>query len=170
MLAEDLTPIKARILALQTGLALAVIVLLANISLNIFGFSLPFLFIPLGVIYFWPRGAEPDLTYLMLFLCGLFLDFLSGSSPGVWAMIFLLGWSVTRPYLYSKEVGLFLFWLSFSVWMGILALLFLVLGYWGRENIAYGNVLLQLTVAITVFPILYAVRLFLKNTFASSRD
>lgn len=170
MLADDITPIKARIIALQAGLALLVLVILANGTLNFFGFAVPFLFVPLIVIYFWPQGSDPSLTYFLLFLVGLVHDFLSGGSPGIWSLIFLLGLVITRPYLSGKEIGLSLFWFGFTVWMGVLAVLFLLLDYWGQDHIAFGNIILQITTAILLFPLLYVVRYLLKSTLVGRMD
>ncbi len=170
MLADEVTVIKARIIAIQAGIALFVLVILANGTFNFVGHTIPFLFVPLIVIYFWPKGADPALTYIVLFLCGLVHDFLNGGSPGIWPMVFMIGWMITRPYLSSKEVGLTLFWFGFVVWMGVLALVFLLLDFWGQDHIAIGNVIFQIGVAILVFPLLYGIRLLLRNTVFGGMD
>jgi len=90
---DILTPARARSQALQAGLALLFTIIIAIIGINFVNNTISFILSPLIVVYLWPRGADLDISHLILFFTGLFFDLLSGGNVGVWPIIFLLGFA-----------------------------------------------------------------------------
>jgi len=163
MLADAVTPGKARSHALQAGIGLLLLALLSTVNFNLFGLSISFLFVPLVLVYLWPKSADDLITYLALFICGLFLDLLTGGYPGMWPLIFILGLVFLRPNLMNREAVFFVSWIGYIFWALVLALVFLLLDFWAKGNIEMKTLTLQLLVSVLVFPAIYMARVFVRG-------
>ncbi len=165
MIVETITASKARAFSIQAGLVLLVAVLLSVTNVNLFGYTLSFLFMPLIAVYLWPKEADLFLTYLLIFISGILLDILSGGAIGLWAIIFLLGFMTTRPDQRGPELSLAEWWLNFTMWMLVMVSVFFVLSLVVDDQIALFPLALMLVINIVIFPGFYYARRLVRAYF-----
>ncbi len=170
MLADTITPIRARAYALQGGLAMLVLVTLSAVNLNLIGTPLSFLFVPLILVYLWPRGADKVLSYCLLFGCGILFDVLTGTAIGFWALIFMTGLAVIQPTLMNREATFNVSWVGFITWMSIWAAILLGLNFISAKELDIVNFIIQICIAILVFPFVYAIRVYVRSLIISEAD
>ncbi len=132
-------------------LALGGVVLLL-LPLRLFGGVVPTPIIPLAVIFFW-SVYEPDLMpYPLVFLVGIFQDFMMGSIVGVWASIYLLSqWLVLQQRQYFLGRDQHVVWLGFAIIVFIASLVL-----WLERSLLNGT-LLPYTVSIGQWLVTIAV-------------
>lgn len=170
MMVETITVGKARMFAVQGFVGLLVVMLLSLITFNIVGTPVTFLFIPLIVIFLWPKNADLLFSYILIFLAGLIFDFVSADTPGAWALVFLIGFAMMRPNQRGQESRLAETWVNFSVWMLVLAFIYLVLDFLGVRETDWIPFVYSLTLTVLVFPLLYYARRIVRTLIVSDDD
>ena len=170
MMADVVTPNKARSYAIQAGIALWISAILASITFNIFGASLSFVFLPIIVLFLWPNGADLNLTYIGLFISGLSYDLLSGAALGGWSFVFLIFYSVTLPFKSGREVGFVEAFVNYLLWLSILCLLFVIGAVLGFYNVALFSLFINALVSVFLFPLVYRFRKVLRAGLVSEDD
>ncbi len=114
---EPVTPTKARNFAIQASFAMLISVIFASMTFNIFGYTLGFIFAPLIVLFLWPKGADPIISYFGIFITGLLLDILLGDPLGGWSLIFLPFYALMVFFGAGRDTGFGETWLNFVFWM-----------------------------------------------------
>jgi len=86
------------------------------LSLNIFGQTVSFVFLPLIGICLWPRTERVVISIIAILFFGLLLDLLWAGPLGLWALIFLTTFALFRPHLRPKPHS---FSSAFLQWLGV---------------------------------------------------
>lgn len=93
------------------GLVVALVLIAAStLSLNVYGLNLTFTAIPIIAVFLWPRGADPSLSVICLFLCGIVHDMVSFGLIGFWPLLYLLYFIIFRPDGRRKEETFWVRW------------------------------------------------------------
>lgn len=114
-------------------------------------------------IFFWAVSGEERLSYLSTFCLGLFKDLLTGTPPGLWALILLLIHIYTASQSSVLASASFMTnWISFS----IVAFIGYVMVYFGvswhiGEAYPFNLVLLPFFMTLMVFPIVIRILSFI---------
>jgi len=159
---------KAHGHALMAGGAGFVLVILSTLSLRMGRFETSFIYIPLVAVIMWPRQASRVMTSVMLFLMGMLLDILSAGPVGLWAMIYMISYAIIRPDLRSVNKGLMHEWGRFCLTLGLVNIIIACLTFFITGPTAWLPLILQSSTALIVFPLIYAIWKFLRDTFFSS--
>ena len=112
---ETQAPIRKKLPAIVSGLALFLASALSIGGIHVLGFYVGFGFIPLLVLAIWPRRAATLLSFAFVFFAGLFTDWATGGITGQWALVFTVMWGWLRPELRSSPftpMSLFLVWFA----------------------------------------------------------
>jgi len=129
------------------------------LSLNIFGQTVSFVFLPLIGICLWPRTERVVISIIAILFFGLLLDLLWAGPLGLWALIFLTTFALFRPHLRPKPHS---FSSAFLQWLGVLVFALIgsyFLGWLARESRpAIWPLLYQALAATVLFPGVYAMR------------
>lgn len=131
-------------------------VLLLLLPLRLFGDVIPTPIIPLAVVFFWSL-YEPDfIPYPVVFLIGLFQDFISGGTVGVWASVYLFSqWIILQQRKYFLGRPQHVVWLGFAVTVAMTSvLLWVEYSLLARAFLPYSSSLLQWLVTVAVYPAL----------------
>ena len=137
------------------GIALVFIALLSmDLGKMHFGFS----FVPVVVIYYWPRAASYSWSLLFMFLLGLFYDMASANTLGMWALAFLILFMVLDET--PKGIsGLGRAVVEYALSVMFCLVIVLLLGWLSIGKLPQISTLLGNAVAsIVIFPIFYWVR------------
>ncbi len=164
---ETATPTKARNYALQASAAMLVAVVFASITFNIFGYPLTFILAPFIVLFLWPNGADPVISYFGIFVTSLILDVLLGDPLGGWPLIFLPFYVLMVFFGAGRDTGFGETWLNFVFWM-VAFIGFFALGKVVRFIDVDLPSLLKLGVmTIILFPLVYFVKSQMRNVLVS---
>jgi len=163
MTAELLSPNRARSYALVAGLSMILSAIFASITFNFFGYPTSFLLLPIIILFLWPRGADSNISYILIFFCGLTLDLFTGAKLGGWSLIFLPVFVVMRPFQLGKDAGLAETWANFLLWMGMLVALFLITGRIGPVKTDMFSLFILGLVTVLIFPLIYGFRYMLRD-------
>lgn len=156
MMADVTTPAKARSYAIQAGLALVLAVVFANVTFNLFGFKVSFVFAPFIVLFLWPNGADQNISYLAIFLSSLLLDMLSGAPLGGWAVIYLPVFAILTQFSGRSETGFGETFARFLLAIVAFSCFFLFVGLMGVQDLNYFSILKMIMVCVLLFPVIYA--------------
>jgi len=130
-------------------LMMAFLTLISVLSVNVFGQTVSFVFLPLIGICLWPRTDGVIVSIVAILLFGLLLDLLWAGPLGLWALIFLAVFTVFRPHLRLRPHS---FSSASSQWFAALIFAFVVsyfLGWFARESRLAASIL---------FPVVYGLR------------
>ncbi len=109
-------------------------VLLFATPLQLFDMAVPMPLFPLMVVYYWVMLRPSLMSPLVIFLIGLFQDFLSGGPIGLWALSYLL-----VAALISTQRGIFAWRGRATLWAGFAIAAILAAGIsWLAARIALG--------------------------------
>ncbi len=154
-------------LALGWGLLLSVLALL---TVQIGSTHLSLQFLPLAAVVLWPRSLSPTLSYLAMFIIGLFADILSGNPLGLSSLILMICYFELNDYDWKgKSLGGY--WFVFIATVGLASLCLIILarlflGIWVPiVPLLYNNLFV-----IAVFPIVYAIWSALRLTGGTEPD
>lgn len=92
-------PIRKTLPAIIAGVALFLAAVISVSGINVLGYYFGFGFIPLIVIYLWPRLANTLLSLLIIFMAGIFTDWGTDGIIGQWSLVFCATWGFLRPEL-----------------------------------------------------------------------
>lgn len=134
------------------------LVFMALTHLDLGGYHIGFILLPVATIYLWPVHASYSWSLLCIFLLGIFHDLASDGPLGVWAISYLLlflimGRGVGRHIAFGQAMGGF-----------ALSLLFVAVVSYGFGFVALGaspnigGMLVSILTALLFFPLLYWVR------------
>lgn len=164
-------PVRSVKPALFAGLALFLGGALSIVSVNIWGQSISFAFIPLLVIAIWPRRANEIVSVTLVFAAGLFTDWASGGVTGQWALVFLMTWMLLRPELRDNAYSASQF---ITAWLAIcgLALILLSLTGWFAYRILpdFMTFVRQIALVTVLLPLIFGLRHWLARLFGSDED
>ncbi|MGB0908510.1 MAG: hypothetical protein ACPGVT_13560 [Maricaulaceae bacterium] len=157
--------------AIQGAIIMLILILCSTLSFKIAGQNLVFTAIPAIGVFLWPRGADPFLSVLSLFILGVIHDTVSFGIIGFWALIYLLYFIIFRPDGRSREDG-FLnrwgkFWLLIIFGGALMALLGVMFMKTGSD---LKSLFIMQLVAAVLFPLIYFLGLIYKRIFGEYDD
>lgn len=158
MIGDVITPTKSRSFALQAGLAMLVAVIFANMTFNLFGFKVSFIFAPFIVLFLWPKGADQNISYFAIFLSSLILDILSGEPLGGWGVIYLPAFAILSQFSGRSETGFAETFFRFLLAVSAFSAFFLLSGITGVLDVNYLSFIKMITVCIFIFPVVYLLK------------
>jgi len=140
------------------GLVIGIILVFpAMLSMDIGNVHFGFSFLPVAVLYFWPRAASHTASLLSVFLLGVFYDMVSANTLGMWALAFLVVFLVldNAP---SVTTGLGRAIVGFILSLGLCFFVVLLVGWVSEGQLPQvGTMLLNALATVIVFPIIYWV-------------
>ena len=140
-------------------LLMVLLVFISVLNVNIAGRTIGFIFLPLIGVCLWPRTDKVIISIIAIFIFGLLLDLLSAGPLGLWALIFLTVFAISRPHMRLKPHNFssaFIQWVIFLIFAIIASYL---LGWFAMENRPDAAALLfQALAAAILFPLVYGLR------------
>jgi len=138
------------------GLVIGMILVFpAMLSMDIGNAHFGFSFLPVTVLYFWPRAASHTGSLLSVFLLGAFYDMVSANTLGMWALAFLIVFLVldNAP---TVTTGLGRAIVGFILSLGLCFFVVLLVGWILEGQLPQvGTMFLNAVATIMVFPIIY---------------
>lgn len=163
----DYTPApKARRMAVIFTLVTAIFCVLSQMGFNFGRVAIPFIMLPSLVVYLWPKGANPLLSLIGIFVVGLLQDHLSYGPTGLWALTWMALFLIYRPDVREKSKSLL------GQWIGVLLVLMcIVIFQWGLARFVLGRsidmwaLVFSAVAAFGLFPLFYILREYAARTF-----
>ena len=150
-------------------LLMLVLTAFSVLSINIFGRTVSFLFVPLIAVYLWPRVETPIASIVFILVFGLLLDLLSAGPLGLWALIFL---SVFTLFGSHRRLKPHKFMSAFRLWIGALGFALasaFLLGWFAMSRQPdIWPLVYQAVAAIFLFPFVYGARNLGRNLLSSN--
>lgn len=142
------------------GIALLILlVFLSVLNINVAGQTISFVFLPLVAVCLWPRTDKVIVSIIAIFLLGLLLDLLSAGPLGLWTLIFLAVFGVSRPHMRLRPHT---FSSALMQWLFVLVFAFVasyLLGWFALSSRPDIIVLVyQSIAALLLFPLVYGIR------------
>ncbi len=163
MMTDVLTPNKSRAYAFYAAIGLWVSTFLANITFNIFGYGLELTFLPIAVLFLWPNGAEPNISYAGIFLSGITMDLLNGDAIGGWSFIFLIFYGILSLFNTGRQVNLLECWFNFALSFSALMIGFMLAEFFGVLDANYRDLMIVGAACFLLFPVIFKFRKFLRT-------
>jgi len=165
---KSVSQIQSISLSFQGAVFGMVLVFIALLSMDLGKLHFGFSFVPVAVIYYWPREASYTWSLLFIFLLGLFYDMSSASSLGMWTLAFIIIFLVLDGAPKGRSgLGRALVEYALSV-MFCFVIVFLLgwlsLGRLPQVSILLGNAF----ASIVIFPIFYWLRSMFVNILGPS--
>ncbi len=170
MIMDAFLPNKSRSHAFQAGLALLFAVLFASMTFSVLDRPVSFVFSPFIVLFLWPGKADPALSYFLIFLCGIFLDVLTGSPIGGWALIYLPFFILTQTLISRGDIGFGEQWFGFLMAMGAFAAFFFAAKLIRSLDMNFLALLRHASATILFFPVVYYLKNVLRKYLVSEDD
>jgi len=158
MMGDTTTPARSRALSFQAGIALFVSAIFAAMHFNLFGVNVNFLFAPFIVLFLWPKGSDLAMSFVAIFLSGLFLDFLMGAPLGGWALIYLPTFLILTLFSRRGDSGVAEGLVGFGLAISGLFVFFLAGKYTNFLNVDIGTLFKAAIVSLLLFPVIYNVK------------
>ncbi len=158
MIGDVTTPTKSRSYAVQAGIALLLGVIFANMTFNLFGFKVSFVFAPFIILFLWPKGADQNISYLAIFLASLLLDILSGAPLGGWGVIYLPTFAILSQFSGRAETAIMETFIRFLLAISVFSLFFLLGSLTGMLKLNHVSFLKMISVCILLFPVVYMTK------------
>ena len=154
---KSVSQIRSLSLAFQGLIVGIILVFPALLSMDIGNAHFGFSFLPVAVLYYWPRAASHTGSLLCVFLLGLFYDMVGANTLGMWALAFLVLFMVLDSAPNVKP-GLGRAMLGFVMSLGLCFLVVLLVGWISIGTLPQiGTLLLNAVATIVIFPIIYWV-------------
>ena len=152
---------KARLLSLQGGAFGIVLLLLANIDVEIIGYSITFLVLPIIAVLLWPRKASMGTSLFLIFLLGLLVDLSSNGPTGLWAFVYLIVFTAFRPDLEQKEPQMRNVWMRYFIVLSVVAVSFLMMIAWFKLGYySVSDIILGTLIPCLIFPVIFKLQRF----------
>ncbi|MBL4766199.1 MAG: hypothetical protein JKY94_00495 [Rhodobacteraceae bacterium] len=137
------------------------------ISLDINGFYVGFVLLPVLAIYFWPLEASHSWSLVCIFILGFFHDVASNGPFGVWTLSYLilfivLDGGVSIKHGFRNNFGGYVMTLAFAIGLAYVFGAF-ALGHAPGMKILLTSVL----TAILAFPFVYWIRRAMQDNHAA---
>lgn len=143
-------------IALQAAALGLICVFISLLSFELAGVKASFMFLPLTIIFYWPRRSSYASSVWTAGFIGLMQDLFSGGPLGLWALTFIILFIIIDPTVRRTRFGFFSQWLLFCCLIGagavsVFVLGAITLGQWPNM----GALLVNALVGVSMFPILY---------------
>jgi len=143
-------------------------VFLALLSMDIGNVHVGFSFLPVVVIYYWPRAASYSWSLICVFLFGLFYDLAAASTLGMWALAFLVLFMVLDGASRGRS-GLGRAIVEYALSVLFCFVIVLLVGWLSLGKLPkIGTLLGNAAASIAVFPVLYWIRSMFTTISGSS--
>lgn len=152
--------------------ATAIVMLLMNVPINLFGGWVPPPELGLITVFFWAVYSPALLPPAAIFALGLVQDFASGGPIGFWPLIYLSVYGFTlsqRVFFIGRSV--------MGVWLGFAAVAALAgIAIWLFASTVYNRwvppteILLQMAVTALVFPLVGPVLMMLRRVMTTAPE
>ena len=148
-------------IALQT-LALGVmLVCFSLMHISVAGRTIGFEFIPLSLLFFWPRNSRFGPAIWAVLAIGLLQDLVSGGPLGLWTLTYTLLFVVIDPTVRRSRGGLWSQWSVFAILIATGATLIGLLGGLSLgEAPGLGALCTDAVATAALFPVLFGLRKF----------
>jgi len=157
----------------KTGQAITLLLfltILGALNLNILGYSISLVCVPLIGICLWPRSTHPVFSIFAIFLCGLLMDFLTMDALGLRSIVYLSVFVIFRP---DKRLKPHIFGTAFAQWLGAILIALIIiyfLGWIAHNKPPQITALIQQAILATgMFPLIYALRYAIRK-FADNQE
>jgi cell shape-determining protein MreD len=140
------------------GLVIGIVLVFpALLSMDIGGVYFGFNFLPVAVLYYWPRAASHTWSLLSVFLLGVFYDMASANTLGMWTLAFLVVFMVLDS-TGNVKTGFGRAMVGFTMSLGLCLVIVLLIGWMSMGQLPQvGTLLLNAVATIAIFPIFYWV-------------
>jgi len=152
---KTVSQVQSISLSLQ-GLVIGIVLVFpALLSMDIGRVNFGFNFLPIAVIYYWPRAASYTWSLLCVFLLGLFYDMASANTLGMWALAFLVLFMVLDGVPTVKK-GFGRTITGFTLSLLFCLVIVLLIGWISMGKLPpVGTLLLNAIASVAIFPIIY---------------
>ena len=107
-------PVRRNSHLIPAGFALVVTGLLCVLHMRFLGVSWPLLWLPFAVVSLWPRQASPVPSAVLIFIGGLWVDWVTLGVPGQWPAVMLVTYAILRPDLGEPVRGVVVAYARFA--------------------------------------------------------
>ena len=147
--------------ALQTLALGAVLVCFSLLHISLGGRTIRFEFIPLALLFFWPRNSRFGPAIWAVLAIGLLQDLVSGGPLGLWTLTYTILFVVIDPTVRRSRGGLLSQWSVFALLIATGATLMGLLG-WASvgEKPGMWALCINGAAATALFPVLFGLRKF----------
>ena len=152
-------------IALQAAGFGSIGILLSLLNLNVIGQSANFIFLPLAILFYWPRGSSYVSSLWTIFFLGLLHDLASGGPLGLWTLTLVILFIIIDPTVRHARYSFASQWIVFSLLILSGAFVSSVLSFMSlRVWPQFGTSLLNVGLVIAVFPGLHALHKLVSQT------
>lgn len=142
--------------AIQAAALGLICVLISLLSFDLGGFKASFMFLPLTVLFYWPRRSAYASSLWTAGLIGLMQDLMSGGPLGLWTLTFVILFILIDPTVRRVRYGFLSQWILFGclIGAGVISVFILgaiTLGQWP----SVGALMLNALVGVMTFPLLF---------------